>query len=172
MIAAARAIRGAGVVVVIGSEVRYGRTPCGFEQVRHQRSFAVYVAGWTKQGLPQLFEFFLRYARVRRVGSTLVLIGTPCSTYRRTHGSGSLILSDMTIRARLPPICLIMPVLRNSVGWRRSLALGRPVLANGRCEVLKGQAFEATPGCSTIPRGIVEARWVIAENALLAERSA
>jgi glycosyltransferase involved in cell wall biosynthesis len=137
--------------------------------------FAVYVGRIDEnKGCRELFEFFLRYARSRRVGLTLVLIGhavldVPKDPRIRYLG----FLSDEDkFDAIAAADLLIMPSYYESLSMvaLEAWALGRPVLANGRCEVLKGQCIRSNAGLFyETYEEFVEALRSIADNALLAE---
>jgi glycosyltransferase involved in cell wall biosynthesis len=141
-----------GVVVGIGSDVPDRVEPARFRQkFGIDRRFAIYVGRIDQnKGCAELFDFFQRYLRTTREPLQLVLCGNsilpiPESPHIRHLGFVSdedkfdgLAAADM----------LVMPSYFESLSMvaLEAWALGRPVLANGRCDVLKGQCLRSNAG--------------------------
>lgn len=165
-----------GVVVGIGSEVPPRPDPMRFRaKYGINGRFAIYVGRIDEnKGCRELFEFFLRYARSRRASLTLVLIGQAVLEVPEDPRIKHLgFLSDEDkFDAIAAADLLIMPSYFESLSMvaLEAWALGRPVLANGRCEVLKGQCVRSNAGLFyETYEEFAEALRSIADNALLAE---
>ena len=141
-----------GVVVGVGSEL-----PARSEPERFRRKFgvhgpyAVYVGRIDRnKGCPELFTFFQRYIRATRSRLTLVLIGTailPVPDHPRIRHLGFLDDQDK-FDAMAGAEALIMPSYYESLSMvaLEAWGMGRPVLANGKCDVLKGQCLRSNAG--------------------------
>ncbi len=141
-----------GVVVGIGSDVPPRPDPMRFRaKYGINGRFAIYVGRIDEnKGCRELFEFFLRYTRARRAALTLVLIGHAVLEVPKDPRIRHLgFLSDEDkFDAIAAAEVLIMPWYYESLSMvaLEAWALGRPVLANGRCEVLKGQCIRSNAG--------------------------
>jgi glycosyltransferase involved in cell wall biosynthesis len=141
-----------GVVVGVGSEVPERTDPARFRR-RHRinRPFALYIGRIdANKGCAELFGYFERYARTFPRGLDLVLIGNPVipiPKHHRIHHLGFLSDEDK-FDALAAADLLIMPSYFESLSMvaLEAWALGRPVLANGRCDVLKGQCIRSNAG--------------------------
>jgi glycosyltransferase involved in cell wall biosynthesis len=141
-----------GVVVGVGSEVPERTNPSRFRQ-RHRitRPFAIYIGRIdTNKGCGELFDYFQRYAITFPRGLDLVLIGNTIiliPKHSRIHHLGFLSDEDK-FDALAAADLLIMPSYFESLSMvaLEAWALGRPVLANGRCDVLKGQCIRSNAG--------------------------
>ena len=141
-----------GVVVGVGSEIPSDvdaeRARAKFN-LRHP--FVVYVGRIdANKGCAQLFEFFTSYVKERTEPLDLVLIGTPVleiPSHPRIRHLGYVTDQDKfdTIAAAG---ALIMPSFFESLSMvaLEAWALGRPVLANARCDVLVGQSRRSNAG--------------------------
>jgi len=141
-----------GVVVGVGSEVPPNPQPGRFRQKYGIRGpFAVYVGRIDKnKGCEELFEFFRAYMRDPSNRLSLVLIGAsllPVPPHPRICHLGFLDDADK-FDAMAAADVLIMPSYYESLSMvaLEAWALGRPVLVNGRCDVLKGQAIRSNAG--------------------------
>ena len=141
-----------GVVVGVGSEVPERREPARFRQrYKMQRPFAVYIGRIDRnKGCAELFDYFQRYAATFPKGLDLVLIGSakmPVPSHPRIHHLGFLGDEDK-FDALAASDLLIMPSYFESLSMvaLEAWAVGRPVLANGRCEVLRGQCLRSNGG--------------------------
>jgi glycosyltransferase involved in cell wall biosynthesis len=141
-----------GVVVGIGSDVPNSPQAARFRQKYKIRgSFAVYVGRVDQnKGCTELFEFFQGYLKDPAGKLSLILIGTsllPVPEHPRIRHLGFLSDTDK-FDAMAAADLLIMPSYYESLSMvaLEAWALGRPVLANGKCEVLKGQCIRSNAG--------------------------
>jgi glycosyltransferase involved in cell wall biosynthesis len=141
-----------GVVVGIGSEVPPRPDAARFRRTYNlRRPFAIYVGRIDEnKGCKELFDFFQRYASTFPHGLDLVLIGSaiiPVPEHPRIHHLGFLPDQDKFDAIAASDV-LIMPSYFESLSMvaLEAWALGRPVLANGRCDVLKGQCIRSAAG--------------------------
>lgn len=140
------------VVVGVGSEV-----PARPEPMRFRRTFgvegpfAVYVGRIDEnKGCRELFGHFARYAAAFPRGLQLVLIGgatMPVPDHPRIRHLG-FVSDQEKFDAIAAADLLIMPSFFESLSMvvLEAWALGRPVLVNGRCDVLKGQCLRSGAG--------------------------
>jgi glycosyltransferase involved in cell wall biosynthesis len=141
-----------GVVVGVGSDVPSRTDPARFRR-RHKidRPFAIYIGRIdTNKGCAELFDYFQRYATTFPRGLDLVLVGKaiiPVPPHHRIHHLGYL-SDEEKFDALAAADLLIMPSYFESLSMvaLEAWALGRPVLANGRCDVLKGQCIRSRAG--------------------------
>jgi glycosyltransferase involved in cell wall biosynthesis len=141
-----------GVVVGVGSDVpdrvdaRRFRSKFGID-----RPFAIYVGRIDQnKGCGELFDYFRRYVATFPRGLDLVLVGSaimPVPDHPRIRHLGFLADEDK-FDALAASDLLIMPSYFESLSMvaLEAWALGRPVLANGRCDVLKGQCIRSNAG--------------------------
>jgi len=141
-----------GVVVGVGSDVPQRTDPAGFRRkFKITRPFAIYIGRIDEnKGCGELFDYFQRYATIFPRGLDLVLVGSavmPVPKHRRIHHLGFLGDQDK-FDALAASDLLIMPSYYESLSMvaLEAWALGRPVLANGRCDVLKGQCIRSNAG--------------------------
>jgi glycosyltransferase involved in cell wall biosynthesis len=141
-----------GVVVGIGSDVPSNPQPARFRQKYKIRGpFAVYVGRIDEnKGCKELFEFFQGYLKDPEGKLSLVLIGNSLLAvpdHPRIHHLGFLDDTDK-FDAMAAADLLIMPSYYESLSMvaLEAWALGRPVLANGQCDVLKGQCLRSNAG--------------------------
>ncbi len=141
-----------GVVVGIGSDVPNSPQAGRFRQKYHIRGpFAVYVGRIDQnKGCNELFEFFQGYLNDPAGKLSLVLIGhslLPIPEHPRIRHLGFLDDTDK-FDAIAGADLLIMPSYYESLSMvtLETWALGRPVLANGKCDVLKGQCIRSNAG--------------------------
>src|SRR6185436_9398826 len=102
------------------------------------------------KGCKQLFEFFHSYLRQDEGRLSLVLIGhslLPIPSHPRIRHLGFLDDTDK-FDAMAAADLLIMPSYFESLSMvaLEAWALGRPVVANARCDVLKGQCLRSNAG--------------------------
>ena len=140
------------VVVGIGSEVPTNPQPGRFRQKFNVRGpFAVYVGRIDEnKGCKELFEAFAEYAESATSRLSLVLIGhsmLPIPQHPRVRHLGFLDDSDK-FDAIAAAELLVMPSYFESLSMvaLEAWALGRPVLANAKCDVLKGQSIRSNAG--------------------------
>jgi glycosyltransferase involved in cell wall biosynthesis len=141
-----------GAVVGVGSEIPRRSEALRFRKKHNiQKSFAIYVGRIDEnKGCKELFDFFLRYAATFPRGLDLVLIGSaiiPIPQHPRIHHLGFLPDEDKFDGIAASDL-LIMPSYFESLSMvaLEAWAMGRPVLANGRCDVLKGQCIRSGAG--------------------------
>jgi glycosyltransferase involved in cell wall biosynthesis len=141
-----------GVVVGIGSEIPARTDGARFRKKFNIRGpFAIYVGRIDEnKGCRELFDFFQRYAATFPRGLDLVLVGSaimPVPDHPRIHHLGFLEDQDK-FDAMAASDLLIMPSYFESLSMvaLEAWAIGKPVLANGRCDVLKGQCIRSAAG--------------------------
>ena len=141
-----------GVVVGVGSDVPVRTDPARFRrQFKIDRPFAIYVGRIDEnKGCGELFAHFRRYAATFPGGLDLVLIGSaimPVPDHPRIHHLGFLPDEDKFDAIAASDV-LIMPSYFESLSMvaLEAWALGKPVLANGHCDVLKGQCIRSAAG--------------------------
>ena len=142
----------AGVVVGVGSDIPARPEPERFrQQFGITGPFAIYVGRIDEnKGCKELFEYFRRYTRTMPGGLQLVLIGKailPVPDDPRIRHLGFLSDTDK-FDAMAAADVLIMPSYYESLSMvaLEAWGMGRPVLANGRCDVLKGQCLRSNAG--------------------------
>lgn len=141
-----------GVVVGIGSEIPERSNGGRFRQTFNMRDrFAIYVGRIDEnKGCVELFEFFEHYSAALVDGMHLVLVGTPhvpIPTHPRIHHVGFLADQDK-YDAMAAAELLIMPSYLESLSMvaLEAWAMGKPVLANAKCDVLQGQCMRSNAG--------------------------
>ena len=141
-----------GVVVGVGSDVPQQTQPGRFRQKYNIRGpYVIYVGRIDEnKGCKELFEYFQRYLRDSAGTLTLVLVGNtllPIPEHRRIRHLGFLDDADK-FDGMAGAELLIMPSYYESLSMvaLEAWALGRAVLANGRCEVLRGQCLRSNAG--------------------------
>ena len=141
-----------GVVVGIGSEIPERSNGGRFRQKFEMRDrFAIYVGRIDEnKGCGELFEFFEHYSATLADGMHLVLIGTahiPIPKHQRIHHLGFLEDQDK-YDAMAAAELLIMPSYLESLSMvaLEAWAMGKPVLANAKCDVLQGQCLRSNAG--------------------------
>ena len=138
-------------VVGVGSDVPSRASSRRFRQRRKLgRRFAIYVGRIDEnKGCEELFDHFRRYARASEQ-LDLVLVGSsvmPIPADLRIHHLGFL-SDEEKFDAMVAADLLIMPSHFESLSMvtLEAWALGVPVLVNGKCDVLRGQAVRANGG--------------------------
>src|SRR5215207_2641778 len=141
-----------GVVVGVGSDVPERTDPERFRRkFRMTRPFAIYIGRIDEnKGCGELFSHFQRYASAFPRGLDLVLIGSAIldvPKHPRIHHLGFLDDRDK-FDALAASDLLIMPSYYESLSMvaLEAWALGKPVLANAHCDVLKGQCMRSNAG--------------------------
>src|SRR5438552_125730 len=164
-----------GVVVGVGSQVPNAPQPNRFRQKYNIRGpFAVYVGRVDQnKGCKELFEFFQEYLKDPAGKLSLVLFGNSLleiPTHPRIRHLGFLDDTDK-FDAMVAADMLVIPSYYESLSMvtLEAWALGRPVLANARCDVLKGQCLRSNAGLYyESPREFVEALRALQQNTPLA----
>jgi glycosyltransferase involved in cell wall biosynthesis len=141
-----------GVVVGVGSEIPEQTSPARFRHKFDFRDrFAIYVGRIDEnKGCAELFDFFQRYSAAMAEGMHLVLIGNPIipiPDHPRIHHLGFVSDQDK-FDALSAAELLIMPSYLESLSMvaLEAWGLGKPVLANGKCDVLRGQCVRSNGG--------------------------
>lgn len=141
-----------GVVVGVGSEIPDRTQPWKFrKKFNLKRPFAIYIGRIDEnKGCKTLFEYFDRYTREFPRGLDLVLVGNAVlkvPTHPRIRALGFLSDEDK-FDALAAADLLIMPSPYESLSMvaLEAWALGKPVLANGACDVLRGQVVRSNGG--------------------------
>jgi glycosyltransferase involved in cell wall biosynthesis len=141
-----------GVVVGVGSDVPERADAARFRsKFKLDRRFAIYIGRIDEnKGCKDLFEHFRRYAATFPQGPDLVLVGSaimPVPNHPRIHHLGFLDDRDK-FDALAASDVLIMPSYFESLSMvaLEAWGMGKPVLANGRCDVLKGQCIRSSAG--------------------------
>ena len=140
-----------GVVVGIGSEVPAHPEPQRFRQATGiEGPVLIYVGRIDEnKGCRELFDYFQRYARLSPQLS-LVLIGNPVMPipeHPRIRHLG-YVTDQEKFDALAAADLLVMPSQYESLSMvtLEAWALSRPVLVNGRCDVLCGQCIRSNGG--------------------------
>jgi glycosyltransferase involved in cell wall biosynthesis len=163
-----------GVVVGVGSEIPEHPDPGRFRRKFGVTSrFAIYVGRIDEnKGCKELFQLFLGSLASLPRGLDLVLIGNPVlpiPSHPRVRHLG-FVSDEDKFDALAAADLLIMPSYYESLSMvtLEAWALGRPVVANGRCEVLRGQCIRSRAGLyyenqaefiETL-RAVAENRWL------------
>jgi glycosyltransferase involved in cell wall biosynthesis len=141
-----------GVVVGVGSDVPDRTDPERFRRkFKITRPFAIYIGRIDEnKGCAELFSHFQRYASTFPKGLDLVLVGSAIldvPKHPRIHHLGFLDDRDKFDGLAASDL-LIMPSYYESLSMvaLEAWALGRPVLANAHCDVLKGQCIRSNAG--------------------------
>jgi glycosyltransferase involved in cell wall biosynthesis len=144
--------RGPGVVVGVGSEIPPRPQPPRFRRKFNvKRPFAIYIGRIDEnKGCRELFSHFDHYARRYPQGLDLVLVGSThleIPSHPRIRHVGFLSDQDK-FDALAAADLLVMPSRYESLSMvaLEAWALGKPVLANGQCDVLRGQAVRSRGG--------------------------
>lgn len=141
-----------GVVVGVGSNVPERTDPARFRRkFGIDAPFVIYVGRVDEnKGCTELFEFFRGYTTAVSQHLMLVLVGTSLleiPKHPRIAHLGFLEDEDK-FDAMAAAEALVMPSHLESLSMvaLEAWALGRPVLANGRCDVLRGQCIRSNAG--------------------------
>lgn len=141
-----------GLIVGVGSEIPDAFDPEGFRKRHSIRApYAVYIGRLDEnKGVPELLEFFIRKQKDARREVHLVMIGKawiPVPEHPRIHYLGFMPDKEK-FDALKGAEFLIIPSQFESLSMvaLEAWALGKPVMANGRTEVLKGQCVRSNGG--------------------------
>jgi len=144
--------KGPGVVVGVGSDIPERTEPWRFKKkYQVKRPFALYIGRIDEnKGCKELFSHFERYAVMYPNGLDLLLIGSnllPIPKHPRIRHLGFLPDQDK-FDGLAAADALIMPSQFESLSMvaLEAWALGKPVLVNGHCDVLRGQAIRSNGG--------------------------
>jgi glycosyltransferase involved in cell wall biosynthesis len=141
-----------GVVVGVGSEVPTDARADRFRQKYGiSDRFAIYVGRIDEnKGCRELFDFFERYVRESSGTLSLLLVGQsllPIPGHSRIRHLGFLDDRDKFDAVDAADL-LVVPSRFESLSMvtLEAWALGKPVLVNGQCDVLKGQCLRSNAG--------------------------
>ncbi|MSO48811.1 MAG: glycosyltransferase family 1 protein [Acidobacteria bacterium] len=141
-----------GVVVGVGSAIPERIQPWRFrKKFNVKRPFAIYIGRIDEnKGCPALFDHFINYAANYPRGLDLILLGKaviPIPSHPRIRAVGFLSEEDK-FDALAAADLLVMPSQFESLSMvaLEAWALGKPVLVNGACDVLRGQTVRANGG--------------------------
>jgi glycosyltransferase involved in cell wall biosynthesis len=144
--------QGPGVVVGVGSEIPARTQPWRFKKKFNIKGpYAIYVGRIDEnKGCKELFGYFERYSVMYPHGLSLVLVGTghiPVPKHPRIRHLGFLSDEDKFDGLAGADV-LVMPSRFESLSMvaLEAWALGKPVLANGHCDVLRGQVIRSNGG--------------------------
>jgi len=152
MIDAVSGRKGPGVVVGTGSAVPERTQPWRFKKKFNvKRPFALYIGRLDEnKGCGDLFSYFRSYATLHPRGLDLLLVGSKhieVPAHPRIRHLGFLSDEDKFDGLAAADV-LVMPSPYESLSMvtLEAWALGKPVLANGRCDVLRGQSVRSNGG--------------------------
>jgi len=141
-----------GDVVGVGTEAPAAAVPGRFRS-RHglEGDYLLYLGRIDEnKGCRQLFDHFLRFKRETGSPAKLVLVG---ATILRIPAHPDLLYlgflgEEDKFDGLAGAAALVMPSFYESLSMvtLEAWAMGRPVLANGQCEVLKGQCLRSNGG--------------------------
>lgn len=141
-----------GVVVGVGSNIPDRVQPWRAKRKFNlKRPYALYIGRIdANKGCAELFDYFSRYATMHPDGLDLVLAGSavmPIPKHPRIKHLG-FVSDEDKFDALGGADLLVMPSPYESLSMvaLEAWALGRPVLANGHCDVLRGQAMRSNAG--------------------------
>jgi glycosyltransferase involved in cell wall biosynthesis len=142
----------AGVTVGVGSQIPDTTDPAGAAaKFGLNRRYVLYVGRIdVNKGCAELFDYFTQYAGGTEQPLDLVLIGTavlPVPAHPRIRHLG-YVSDDDKYDVMAGAEALVMPSYFESLSMVmiEAWALGVPVLANGRCDVLAGQCLRSNGG--------------------------
>jgi glycosyltransferase involved in cell wall biosynthesis len=141
-----------GLIVGVGSEIPESFDVEGFLH-RHaiRAPYALYIGRLDEnKGVPELLDFFLRLQKQSQHEFHLVLIGKawiPVPEHPRIHYLGFMPDREK-FNALKGSAFLVNPSQFESLSMvaLEAWALGKPVMANGRTEVLRGQCLRSNAG--------------------------
>jgi len=156
------------VVAGVGLDVPAHPDPIRFRRKYGiDRPFAIYVGRIDEnKGCRELFDHFARYAAAFPDGLQLILVGgavLPVPDHPRIRHLG-FVSDEDKFDALAAADVLVMPSYFESLSMvvLEAWALGRPVLVNGRCDVLKGQCLRSRAGLYyETPQEFVEALYAL-----------
>jgi glycosyltransferase involved in cell wall biosynthesis len=141
-----------GVTVGVGSRIPDATDPAGAAaKFGLDRPYLLYIGRIdVNKGCHELFDYFLQYAGRTDRPLDLVLIGTPVlpvPTHPRIRHLG-YVSDEAKYDVLAGAEALVMPSYFESLSMVmiEAWALGVPVLANGRCDVLAGQCLRSNGG--------------------------
>ena len=143
---------GPAAIVGIGSNIPDRPEPARFRRKFNiRRPFAVYIGRIdVNKGCRELFANFARYAEAHPNGLDLVLVGSTqleIPNHPRIRHLGFLSDEDkFDGLAAADTLIMPSPYESLSIAVLEAWALGKPVLVNGQCDVLRGQCLRSRGG--------------------------
>lgn len=144
--------QGPSAIVGVSSDIPERPDPQRFRRKFNVRNpFAIYIGRVDpNKGCQQLFDYYTRYAAARRNGLDLVVIGSAqmeIPAHPRIRHLGFLPDEDK-FDALAAADLLVMPSPYESLSMvvLEAWALGKPVLVNADCDVLRGQCLRSRGG--------------------------
>ncbi len=141
-----------GDIVGVGSEIPNDFNPERFKNKYNiKNSYFLYIGRLDEnKGVPQLFDYFLRLVEGQEIDMDLVLIGKEkikIPNHKKIIHLGFLPNKDK-FDALKGAEFLIIPSQYESLSMvsLEAWAIGKPVVANGKTEVLKGQCIRSNAG--------------------------
>lgn len=141
-----------GKVVGVGTEIPSQFSSQKFRQeYKIKGDYVIYIGRIDEnKGCHELFDFFLHFKRETGSSVKLVLVGSKIlkiPSHPDVHYLGTL-SDEMKFSALDGALLLIMPSFYESLSMvtLEAWAAEKPVLANGRCDVLKGQCLRSNAG--------------------------
>ena len=166
-----------GDVVGVGSEIPESFDPqATLSRLGIEGRYFVYIGRLDEnKGVPELFDFFLRLRGERKTGLKLLLVGKACVPV--PEHPDIIHVGFRENREKFDLLCgaefLVMPSQYESLSMvaLEAWAVGKPVLANGRTEVLRGQCRRSNAGLwYTDFEEFREAFQLLSDDALLRRR--
>ena len=145
------AIKGTpGVIAGVGVEVPAGKLP-ELPQALRDAPYIVYAGRIDEsKGCGELFDFFRRYKKERGGALKLALMGKPVMEVPQAEDIVSLgFVSDemkFAVMAQSQSLVLFSQFESLSMVVLESMVMGRPVLVNGKCLVLKDHCVRSNAG--------------------------
>lgn len=141
-----------GEIVGVGSEIPSQAEPELFRQKYHiEGKYFVYIGRLDEnKGVPELLQFYLRLQEEKQPDLTLALMGKSVITvpeHPRIRFLG-FVTDQMKFNALAGSEFLVIPSQFESLSMvaLEAWAMGKPVVANGRTEVLQGQCRRSNAG--------------------------
>lgn len=142
----------AGDVVGVGSEIPEAIDADGTRsRLGIEGRYVVYIGRLDEnKGVPELFRFFLRLRAEERIDCKLIMVGKACVPVPADPGIVHVGFQENHEKFGLLAGAefLVMPSQYESLSMvaLEAWAVGKPVLANGRTEVLRGQCRRSNAG--------------------------
>jgi len=141
-----------GDVVGVGTELPKAYSEAEFRSAYGlEGDYLIYIGRIDEnKGCPELFDFFLRFKRDTGSGVRLVLVGS--SVIKIPAHPDILYLGFLPEQDKFAALqgalVLCMPSFYESLSMvtLEAWAMAKPVLANARCDVLRGQALRSRAG--------------------------
>ena len=120
---------------------------------KYKDDYMIYVGRVTQgKGFDELNKYFLKYKAQNASNMKLIVVGKIDNGMTITHSDDIIFAGYVTEEEKTALIknarLLVMPSFYESLSLviLESMAVKRPVLVNGKCEVLKGQCIRSNAG--------------------------